>query len=188
MTNVTPKSNMVYTTKHEANDTIDSTIFKLAFADSCGIKITTVSDYTMPMFPDRFMPVSTFKLILNKKNENCILGHWIFKDSLKTINAFFNWLDCFGENNKPVKFGEERVIQKTSFIVFLNDTSLTYLSSDKPLDFQKWQCCLEKHFGIHSWDVVVIQEPRKKARWMRYLSMPETKEIKLIPLPPHNAN
>src|SRR5690606_12487645 len=37
---------------------------------------------------------------------------WTFEDSLKTTNAFYNWLDCFNHDCRSLKINEEKNASK----------------------------------------------------------------------------
>jgi len=52
--------------------------------------------------------------------------------------------------------------------LFVNDTSLTYISASIPLDEKKWQLYLKERYGIVLWDLVIVQKNQRKANWYRY--------------------
>ncbi len=142
--------------------------FDIWLAEKAGITVMEIDTLGEPMFVDRFQPKSIKKLNLQMKDGVVFFGQWIFKDSLRTMNAFFNWLDCFGPNCKAHKYLGEEKYQSDAMLIFLNDTSFTYISSALPLNEKKWQKCLALNYGNEFWDLVVVQKKQRKALWYEY--------------------
>jgi hypothetical protein len=182
MSDLTPQSKRDTTEFQKEKDTAKFSLFNLSLADSCGIRIQEYSEEKDPMFPDRFMPKSKFKLNLHAQERSLLMGQWIYPDSLKTMNAYFNWLDCFGPECKAIKLGEEVNMQSEGLLFFINDTSIMYFTSNSKLELNNWQQYLEKQYRIDQWDLVVWQQPRKKAVWMRYDVLPGKKKKQFLPL------
>jgi hypothetical protein len=84
------------------------------------------------------------------------------------MNALFNWMDCFGSKCKSLKYLESASFQSDALLLFVNDTSLTYISASIPLDEKKWQLYLKESHGIDLWDVVIVQKKQRKANWYRF--------------------
>jgi hypothetical protein len=181
MSDLTPQAKRNTTKSQKEKDTTHFSLFNLSLADSCGIRIQEFSEIKDPMFPDRFMPKSKFKLNLDAKDRSLFMGQWNYPDSVKTMNAFFNWLDCFGPECKAIKLGEEVNMQSEGLLFFINDTSITYFTSNSKLELNNWQQYLEKQYRIDQWDLVVWQQPRKKAVWMRYDVLPGKKKKQFVP-------
>ncbi|MCE2711332.1 MAG: hypothetical protein LW688_02195 [Cryomorphaceae bacterium] len=182
MSDLTPQAKRDTSEFKKEKDTSHFSLFNLPLADSCGIRLQEYNELKDPMFPDRFMPKSKLKLTLVARDESLLMGQWTYSDSLKTMNAFFNWLDCFGTECTSFKYGEEVNIQKDAMILFINDTSITYFSSKSKLELNNWQRYLEKFYGIDQWDVVIWQQPRKKGVWMKYDLLPGKKKKQFLPL------
>jgi hypothetical protein len=182
MEDLTPHSTKETKTSDEKKDSISFPIFNLIVADSCGIHIQDYSEVKDPMFPDRFMPTRKLKVTLNSSETSVFYGQWTYPDSLKTMNAFFNWLDCFGPECSSFKYAEEANMQKDGLLFFINDTSMAYLSSKSKLNPEDWQCYLQRIYGVEQWDLVILQQPRKKSVWMKYDAIPGKKKKQFLPL------
>jgi hypothetical protein len=182
MEDLIPKAKKERTATLESEDTLNHRLFNRALADSIGLHVRNFSEVKDPMFPDRFMPENKFKLNLNDAEKPCFMGQWIYADSIKTMNAFYNWLDCFGSDCQSFKFGQDVIMQREGMLLFVNDTSITYLDSCSKLHLKNWQLYLEKQYGIDQWDVVVWQQPGKKAVWMKYDHLPGKKKKQFLPL------
>jgi hypothetical protein len=160
-------------------DTVDLG-FDIWLADKAGIVVMEVDKHEEPMFVDRFQPKSMLKVDLTTKTESIFFGQWTFKDSLKTMNAFYNWIDCFGKNCKSLRYLKEANFQSDPMLIFLNDTSITYISSSLPLDEKKWQKYLSFKNKTALWDIVVVQKKQRKASWYSYTVDPVNKRDTLF--------
>jgi hypothetical protein len=147
-----------------------------------GIDVMEVDSFPEPMFPDRFLPKSIQKLTLHFKEDAVFFGQWTFKDSMKTMNALFNWMDCFGPKCKSLKYLESASFQSDALLLFVNDTSLTYISASIPLDEKKWQLYLKESHGIALWDLVIVQKKQRKANWYRFDVNESSKDTTFIKL------
>ena len=167
MKDLTPKSERDYTQqRNEKLDTIDFG-FNSGVANELGLNLSGIKFNKAPMFPDRFLPKSTKKLILMQEVDSTLFCQWSFKDSTQTKNAFYNWVDCFGEKCKSIKFGETINFQKDNFVILVNDTSLTYITSVKKIQQDDWLQFFEKTEAIKNWKTVIYQSSRSKATWFK---------------------
>lgn len=180
MKDITPHSNRNYdTTETEKVETIDYN-FDRRVADSIGLQVMEIDSVTEPFFVDRFSPRSQTKLYLQMKEGQLLYCQWSFKDSVKTKNAFYNWIDCFGEKCKSIHFGQNVNFQKDNFRLFMNDTSITYISSALRLSTKDWQAYLKSVSGAEEWKLIIEQSTRGKAKWMRFVEdkLEELKPVK----------
>lgn len=125
-------------------------------------------------FPERFNPTKSKKLILKSGIDSTLWYHWTFKDSIKTNNAFYNWLDCFDKNCKSVKLYEKKNLQKDNFILFISDTSITYVSSNAMVSKSAWLNYYNNHLGISDWKLIIFQKKNGKADWTNIKDGEET--------------
>jgi hypothetical protein len=165
MSDITPHSerDRTYSTK-EKIDTIDFG-FNSAVANELGLNLSGLDFIEEPMFPDRFSAKRTKKLSLRQEIDSTLFCQWSFKDSTQTKNAFYNWIDCFGEKNKSIHFGQNVNFQKDNFIILVNDTSLTYITSENKIQLEDWLLFFEKSQKIKNWKTLIYQGTRGKATW-----------------------
>jgi hypothetical protein len=155
--------------------------FDMDLANDLGINVMEVDSFAGPMFPDRFNPNTRIKVDLQMKDGLISYRQWTFKDSLKTMNAFYNWLDCFGEKCRSFRYLQKARFQPESMLIFLNDTSITYISSELKLDHKIWQQYLEKRQGVDLWDDVLIQRKGAKVEWCYYGSLNGSTKKQFLP-------
>lgn len=176
-----------YGDDQEVDETVKDTLdkyFDIRLSSDLAIPVRTIDLLNQPMFPDRFSPRYGSKLILKGEGDSIVFCQWVYKDSIKTMNALFNWLDCFGPKCNELKYRTNEKMQPDNLLLFINDTSITYLSSFGKLDELAWQKYLEQRNGVDQWDNVVIQKKRSKSVWYSYGPVPMKKENQFIPYKP----
>lgn len=178
MKDITPHSNRNYDSREtEIVETFDFG-FDQRVADSIGLHVMEIDSVKEPFFVDRFSPRSQTKVYLQLKEDKILFCQWTFNDSVKTKNAFYNWIDCYGEKCKSIHFGQKVNFQKDNFRLFMNDTSMTYISSSLKLSTKDWQAYLKSVNGVEQWNLIIEQATRGKAKWMRFF---DDKLEELIP-------
>lgn len=138
---------------------------------------------TSTMLPERFAAKSFVKMAIQTSNDSITFCQWKYKDSIKTMNAFFNWLDCFGAKCKSLRYRESAKFQKDAMLIFVNDTSIIYISSNKMLSPDLWIKYFEKRSKIMEWDNIILQQRGMKSVWgssnkltKRFVPLPEEKK------------
>lgn len=81
-------------------------------------------------YVDRFGPKESYKIQTITDSSSSILACWTFDDSIKTQNAFYNWLDCFGSNCKEMKVGKRVLIRENSGEIWIKDTLMIFWQSE----------------------------------------------------------
>lgn len=152
--------------------------FNKLVADSIGIQVMEIDSIGEAFFVDRFSPRTIKKLHLQLQADALLYCQWTFKDSTKTKNALYNWIDCYGANCKSIHFGEKVNFQKDNFRIFMNDTSITYISSALKLKTNDWLHYLKSVHGIEDWKLVIEQSARGKAKWFSVIE-DKIEELKL---------
>lgn len=90
---------------------------------------------------------------------------WTFADSLKTANAFYNWLDCFGHQCKSIRIEEEINGSKEGFIIWVSNSKITYLASTSNINRSKWQDIFISN-SKKECNFIIHQSPRGKMKWI----------------------
>ena len=162
--------------KKVEKDTIafNDTTQKLSFfvnrlCDSLKInKKTTFIDSSFD-FPERFHPIKIDKVTFNQ-GDLISYKHWKWSDSIKATQAFFNWLDQFGDRKISLIIGDEVSVSKKGFLVLVQDKSVVYLEFGRTF---KPEFYLHKltdcGFGKH-WKYILYQQPVKKTIWVDCIS------------------
>jgi hypothetical protein len=146
--------------------------------DSLEINDSLIEKLTNVSFPDRFGAKSVTKFYWKQKNDSLNFFDWEFTDSLKTENAFYNWMDCFGDNCKSIKIGDKIKIQKRTLLMLVNEKHLLVVDTDSKLDCEKWISLLKSQQFGEEWKYIVYQPKKGKSVWMNYKNE-ELKELTL---------
>lgn len=130
-------------------------------------------DFVFPLdsilFSDRFGAKQTEKWYYQTEKDSLVFFHWEFRDSLKTFNTFYNWIDCYGPKCKSIQVGMPAAFSKRATLFLVEDKHLYFVESDLKIDPEKYLSYFDgpqrKVKKFKKWKYVVIQQPRKKAGW-----------------------
>ena len=148
----------------EINLEEDSTfLFQEIFVDN-GIPVNQLSIITQRMFPERFGILSSNKFELIQENDTSRYFNWSFKDSVQTMNAFYNWMDHFGEKGKSIRVGEEKGLQVNPLIIFVGDTNLIFIEAKSKINEKEWEEFFE-NLGYKKWHYFLKQRKYGKVKW-----------------------
>lgn len=120
------------------------------------------------IFPERFGVDSVQKYRLFQKESYSDYYELIFEDSLKTMNAFFNWLDCFGQDCKAFSVGDTRNFQRESMQIWVNDTAIVYVSSSQKGVDPLWMTYLKNKGFELDWNYYLVQSYQASTNWYTY--------------------
>ncbi len=149
------------------NSDIDSNAYLIDHFSSNGVVVESVDLIDTNLLPSRFGPIHEKAFLLNLKDRSNKYYRWTYPDSIKVMNAFYNWMDCFGRNCESIFIGEERRIHKGSMMILVGDSSLIMIEGEQ-VDFSNW-------YGYHDsigfdpeWNFSIEQRTGQRARWYTY--------------------
>lgn len=90
------------------------------------------------------------------------------------MNAFYNWIDCFGEKCKSLFIGEEKNLQSSATMILVSDSTLIYIESDK-IDFDLWYDFHKEKGYENDFNLTIEQRPRGRAKWFTFVDETKTK-------------
>lgn len=146
----------------------DSTAEYVQLFKKGGLEFDSVKPKEKKLFPDRFGPDSVETYTLFRGSYEFSYHHWTYSDSLKVTNAFFNWIDCFGEGCKSFYVGETRNFQKDGFIILVGTEHLIYVEGGN-LNLPEWLTFHELRGMGKDWQIVIEQKERGRANWHRVI-------------------
>lgn len=120
-------------------------------------------------FPDRLDYTQRFYHELTIDSVLYELAIWEFEDSLHTVNAFYNWMDCFGGKCKSIRIGEEKWIYDGSFQLFVDDTKLIYIATDDKMNQKIWDDFFKPELK-DTWNYHLYQPLKRKVRWIELIN------------------
>jgi hypothetical protein len=124
--------------------------------------------------PERFASKQVEKFDYWLSGKPITYLRWSFKDSTKSMNAFLNWMNCFGKRCSMVEIGKKTNIQKTNLLILQNDTCIIQLHTlDASLnELKKWKkiYLLDKE---SKWNFILMQSKFGKVEWTNYVDEKE---------------
>jgi hypothetical protein len=122
------------------------------------------------LFPERFGPTFSEKWILKLPQDSLLAFNYFFSDSLKTRNAFFNWLDCFGQKCDSYAVGAMFKKQKRSFAMLVNNNQIIYLESWKKQHIHALIELFDTKKKDQNWKYVIEVPSFQKTIWYSIVS------------------
>ena len=148
---------------------IDDTLLSLTIPfNEKGFQFIAANQISRNLLPDRFGPVSRNKIELVSIADTINYWCWSYADSIKTMNAFYNWIDNFGANGKSIFIGEKTNFQSLPFIVFVGDTSITFIESNLNLPYSEWESYCSNGEKLKDWNYSIEQREKSIAKWFTY--------------------
>lgn len=119
-------------------------------------------------FPDRLDYTQRFnhELIIDSILYELVI--WEFEDSLHTVNAFYNWMDCFGKKCRSIRIGESKWIFEGAFQLFVDDSKLIYIATDNGMDQKLWDNLFEPKLK-NAWNYHLYQPLKRKVKWLELI-------------------
>ena len=129
------------------------------------------------LFPDRFGPSKMEKWYLLSSKDSIVALHYEFKDSLRTKNAFFNWIDCYGPKCTSYQVGSQFKKQSRNSLFLIGANHLVYIESQLPIKAEELIRILNEKKKDQNWIYVLEIPGKRKTRWTT-VNEGEIKELK----------
>src|SRR3989338_4079116 len=94
-------------------------------------------------------------------------GSGKYNDSLRTKNAFFNWIDCFGPKCKSYTVGANIRIPKRAALWLVGSKELVIIEGNKAIDEKLIREILSKDPKKENWLYLVNIPKSGKTTWKR---------------------
>lgn len=147
------------------------TAFDSIYKDASWFKVDSL------LFPDRFGPSKMEKWYLLSSKDSIVALHYEFKDSLRTKNAFFNWIDCYGATCASYQIGSQFKKQSRNSLFLIGANQLIYMESQLPIKTEALIKLLNAKKKDQNWIYVLEIPGKKKTRWST-VKEGEMKELK----------
>lgn len=90
--------------------------------------------------------------------------NWSFEDSVKSINAFYNWLDCFNTDCRSIRINDKRNGSANAFHIGQSNQGIYFLESSKSIPNEEWVSLLLNDDTIE-WNYYITQTPKGRINW-----------------------
>lgn len=143
------------------------TPFEIALKEIDSSYIVVSDSSSESYFPDRLRFLKKEGMVVEKDSLVYEVAIWEFSDSLQTINAFYNWLDCFGDYCESVKVGEQKYLRdKSSKLIWVSDYQIFYVKAAKPFERNTfWEELAGNHLKETEWNIKLTKNPRVIMKW-----------------------
>ncbi len=120
-----------------------------------------------PLFiPDRMGYESKREEFFTIENKAYQFTEWSFVDSAKTINAFYNWLDCYGFMCASIHINQQVTLEHKEVIIWVSEDKIAYLSSIASLNLRNWQNLLYPEYEEEDWYFLLQQRRGVLLDWI----------------------
>jgi hypothetical protein len=147
------------------NERPESSLF-LAIVDTMMLDSRWMKWDTL-LFPDRFGPNAQEKWMTIGSKDSLVLLRYQFKDSLRTKNAFFNWIDCFGPKCKSYTVGGNIRIPKRTALWLVGSKEMVIIEGNKTIDEKVVRALLNNDPKKENWLYLVNIPKSGKTTWKR---------------------
>lgn len=118
-------------------------------------------------FPDRlsYMERDEVNLILDEREIKLIV--WKYEDSLQTLNAYYNWLDCFGKYCQSIRIGDKiRLKESKTISTWVGNKHLVFLMANDRINYKLWSAFIDKNYEHERWNLHFIQQKGSSINWI----------------------
>ena len=130
------------------------------------IQIQKVEEVLSSDFLDRFENQSSSKRLLIGASDSVYLKSWSYKDSLMTLNAFYNLLDCFGPNCRIVELYSDAYSEAKYNLFFISDKNIHWIHSQTNQPLLNWEKYVRKETKASAYHYIIEQKKNSGITWL----------------------
>ena len=123
-----------------------------------GIEVSKILEIHTNEFLDRFENIKDVKRLIITPNDSTYFKSWTFEDSTDTFNAFYNLLDCFGNNCVSIELYSDEFMSSTYHLLFVSENQIHWVLSNKNQDKLVWEAYLKSEFQIPLYNFILEQK------------------------------
>jgi len=158
------KTNDVESPLEKDSNTVFRNALQVAYSDSVLVFLAGVS--RKKYFPDRLTSISREQSFIRAGDDTLVFTSWQFVDSLTTVNAFYNWLDCYGENCSEVRVGDIKNITEKCVFTAVSTAHLVHIECPVNYDITAWRSRVVSFlYPEEKWIYGFSQQRRKGMKW-----------------------
>ena len=146
----------------DITQSIDTTFNKT----NLGIEVSKILEIHTNEFLDRFENIKDVKRLIITTNDSTYFKSWTFEDSTDTFNAFYNLLDCFGNNCVSIELYSDEFMSSTYHLLFVSENQIHWVLSNKNQDKLVWEAYLKSEFQIPLYYFILEQKRNQNIKWL----------------------
>ncbi len=158
------KSNYVEEPLEKDSTSVFRNAVQAAYSDSILVFVEGVP--RQKFFPDRLTATSHEQAFIRFGEDTLVVTSWQFVDSLTTVNAFYNWLDCYGDNCSEIRIGDTKNVTKKCVFTAVSTAHLVHVECPANFDITAWRSrVISFLYPEETWTYGFSQERRKGMKW-----------------------
>ena len=147
------------------DDNNEDTTLNLSNLD---IEISKTYNLSANDFLDRFQSEESFKRLFLTSNDSIYFKSWSFRDSTACMNAFYNWLDCFGKDCSPIELYSTDFITSNYNLLLVFENQIHSIISKENQNLQVWHRYFEAENDISEYHYILEQKRNQSMTWFEY--------------------
>lgn len=159
-------------------DTLDSLINKkntvkgdsitsLINSNALNLEIEEVYTVNTDDFTDRFGHINSEKFLIIVDKDSINFKSWKYKDSLSTMNSFYNLLDCFGPNCEIIDLFSNDYSEKKYNLILVSNHHIHWIQSKNNQSLMTWDKYLKIAYPTPSFQYIMQQRKSKHVEWLQ---------------------
>jgi hypothetical protein len=161
-----PQSESNKNDRHKSQDEKDSTS-SLVHSDVLNLDIENVFIISTEDFTDRFEHIETEKFLIQVDTDSILFKTWTYADSLSTMNAFYNLLDCFGPDCETIDLFSNEYYEKKYNLVLVSNKQIHWIQSKNNQSLLNWDRYLKSVYPTSSFHYIMEQRKNKQVEWLQ---------------------
>ena len=147
------------------DDNNEDTTLNLSNLD---IEISKTYNLSANDFLDRFQSEESFKRLFLTSNDSIYFKSWSFRDSTACMNAFYNWLDCFGKDCSPIELYSTDFITSNYNLLLVFENQIHSIISKENQNLQVWHRYFEAENDISEYHYILEQKRNQSMTWFEF--------------------
>ena len=132
------------------------------FQNISGLKVDSLKPLSTKSIIDRGQHSSSNKTKVFIEDSSFEYKEWLFQDEVDLKNAFYNLIDCFGNNCESIDLYDTTFMAKTYHLVYVSQKSIHWVSATQNQKRMNWTLYLKKQHPAPKFNFVFeirIDEP-----------------------------
>ncbi len=142
--------------------------FELYNQKMVDLKINEITQNIESPFIARFPHKKIVNLTLSSSNSKTNHTELVYADTNERKNAFYNFLDCYGENCQSISVNDKVIFEKEFFMLISTEKSIHIIKSNKNQNPNSW--IYLSNLSSKKITTLIIQNKNQVAKWYKYES------------------
>ncbi len=142
--------------------------FELYNQKMVDLKINEITQNIESPFIARFPHKKIVNLTLSSSNSKTNHTELVYVDTNERKNAFYNFLDCYGENCQSISVNDKVIFEKEFFMLISTEKSIHIIKSNKNQNPNSW--IYLSNLSSKKITTLIIQNKNQVAKWYKYES------------------